>query len=92
MALFHCNFCSETLDIQTAVYAIIPQPSLVNVWCGTEDFLYKDNVRFHKHAQKQGLDLCYEESPGTHTWKNWDQQIQAVLAWLGPHNIRLNLA
>ncbi len=51
-------------------------------WCGTEDFLYKDNVRFHQQAQKLGLALDYFESPGSHEWKYWDQQIQVVLEWL----------
>jgi putative tributyrin esterase len=51
-------------------------------WCGTEDILYPANVRFHKHAQALGLDLTYEEGPGEHEWKYWDQQIQKVLAWL----------
>jgi len=51
-------------------------------WCGTEDFLYPANVRFHKHAQALGLNLTYEEGPGEHEWKYWDQQIQRVLAWL----------
>jgi len=51
-------------------------------WCGTEDVLYPANVRFHKHAQALGLDLTYEEGPGEHEWKYWDQQIQRVLDWL----------
>jgi putative tributyrin esterase len=51
-------------------------------WCGTEDVLYPANVRFHTHAQALGLDLTYEEGPGEHEWKYWDQQIQRVLDWL----------
>jgi putative tributyrin esterase len=51
-------------------------------WCGTEDVLYPANVRFHKHAQALELDLTYEEGPGEHEWKYWDQQIQRVLDWL----------
>ena len=50
--------------------------------CGTEDFLYRDNARFRKHAEKLGLDLTYEEGTGAHEWGYWDQQIQKVLAWL----------
>jgi putative tributyrin esterase len=58
-----------------------PKPRLYQ-WCGTEDFLYKGNLRFSRYAQKLGLELRYEESPGTHEWKYWDEQIQVVLAWL----------
>ena len=28
--------------------------------------------------------LCYEESPGNHQWKYWDEKIQTVLDWLIP--------
>ncbi|MCL1981399.1 MAG: esterase family protein [Proteobacteria bacterium] len=58
-----------------------PQPSLYQ-WCGTEDFLYADNVRFHHHTQALGLTVNYEEGPGGHDWLCWDAQIQRVLAWL----------
>jgi putative tributyrin esterase len=51
-------------------------------WCGTEDFLYQDNLAFRDHARKLGLDLTYEEGPGTHEWKYWDTMIQRVLDWL----------
>lgn len=58
-----------------------PKPRLYQ-WCGRQDFLIKNNVRFAKHAFKLGLDLRYLESDGTHEWKYWDEQIQEVLAWL----------
>jgi S-formylglutathione hydrolase FrmB len=50
--------------------------------CGTEDFLYAENVRFRKHAGSLSLDLTYEEGPGDHNWAYWDQMIQRVLDWL----------
>jgi putative tributyrin esterase len=56
-------------------------------WCGTEDFLIKGNRRFAKQVQKLGLDLAYEESPGTHEWKYWDERIQAVITWLNPKKL-----
>lgn len=57
------------------------QPRLYQC-CGTEDFLYEDNLRFRDHAKTLGLDLTYEEGPGEHNWAYWDQMIQKVLAWL----------
>ncbi len=63
-----------------------PKPRLYQ-WCGTEDFLYKDNLRFRKQAEKLGLELDYTESPGDHAWKYWDQQIQVVLQWLAPKKL-----
>ncbi len=49
--------------------------------CGTEDFLYNENLTFRSHARN--LDLTYEEHQGeAHNWDYWDQQIQRVLNWL----------
>jgi len=50
--------------------------------CGTEDFLYQDNIEFRDWARKLGFDLTYEEEPGTHEWGYWDKKIQRVLEWL----------
>jgi len=50
--------------------------------CGTEDFLYADNLRFKAHAEALGLPLTYEDGPGDHVWAYWDMMIQRVLAWL----------
>lgn len=58
-----------------------PKPKLYQC-CGTEDFLYDNNLRFRDIAQSLDLDLVYEEGPGQHEWGYWDQQIQRVLAWL----------
>lgn len=54
----------------------------VYMWCGTEDFLYGQNVLMRDHLAKLGYDLTYEESPGDHQWKYWDERIQRVLKWL----------
>jgi S-formylglutathione hydrolase FrmB len=58
-----------------------PKPKLFQC-CGTEDFLYEDNIRFRDHASSLGLDLVYEEGPGAHEWGYWDRHIQRVLEWL----------
>jgi putative tributyrin esterase len=50
--------------------------------CGTEDFLYADNIRFRDVVQKLPFDYTYEEGPGEHTWAYWDRMIQNVLAWM----------
>jgi putative tributyrin esterase len=58
-----------------------PKPKLYQC-CGTEDFLYEDNIKFKNFIEKANLDYTYEESPGVHEWKYWDDQIQKVLKWL----------
>lgn len=50
-------------------------------WCGTEDFLYQDNLHAWEHVKKLGYDLTCEESAGDHQWKYWDAKIQDVLRW-----------
>lgn len=50
--------------------------------CGTEDFLYEDNIRFKEHCNKLNIELTYEEEPGTHEWGYWDMKIHRVLQWL----------
>jgi S-formylglutathione hydrolase FrmB len=58
-----------------------PGPELY-MWCGTEDFLYKDNVSFRDHAESLGLPLTYMEGPGDHQWKYWDLCVERLLKWL----------
>ncbi|MNJ39588.1 Diacylglycerol acyltransferase/mycolyltransferase Ag85A precursor [compost metagenome] len=64
----------ETADPETA-------PRLFQC-CGTEDFLYDDNIRFRDACIEAGFELTYEEGPGAHDWAYWDARIQDVLAWL----------
>ncbi|MFJ8577991.1 alpha/beta hydrolase [Micromonospora sp. NPDC093277] len=52
------------------------------VACGTEDFLYEDNLRFVDTARRRGVPLTVDFSPGAHDWAYWDAKIQDVLAWL----------
>lgn len=40
-------------------------PRLYQV-CGTEDFLYKYNLKFRDYALSIGIDLTYKESSGGH--------------------------
>lgn len=50
--------------------------------CGTEDFLYQDNIRFRDHAVNLGLDMTYIEGKGIHDWNFWDEYIKKVIEWL----------
>ena len=57
------------------------QPSIFQI-CGTEDFLYADNLKFKEHLQETFIDYTFVEKPGDHNWAFWDQEIQAVLKWI----------
>lgn len=50
--------------------------------CGTEDFIYGENISFRDYARSLGADLKYEEGPGIHDWDFWDPYIRKVLDWL----------
>jgi len=58
-----------------------PMPRIYQ-YCGTDDFLYQDNLRMRDHLKALGFDLEYFEEPGDHSWKYWDEQIKKVLDWL----------
>ena len=58
-----------------------PLPRLYQ-YCGTEDFLYRPNLKFRDLARELKLDLTFEEGPGGHTWKYWDEKIQVFLNML----------
>jgi S-formylglutathione hydrolase FrmB len=50
--------------------------------CGTEDFLWQENVEFMDLAKKLGVPVTTNTGPGDHDWAYWDARIQDVLAWL----------
>ncbi|SDX14669.1 alpha/beta hydrolase family protein [Paenibacillus sp. CF384] len=50
--------------------------------CGTEDFLYADNIRFLNHLKALGVELTYEEEPGLHEWGYWNMKLPRVLEFL----------
>ena len=49
---------------------------------GTEDFLYENNQITRKFFEENGADLKYEEGPGIHDWKFWNQYIMSGLDWM----------
>jgi S-formylglutathione hydrolase FrmB len=53
------------------------------VGCGTEDFLYRDNLGFAAAAEAAGHDLTTDWRPGGHTWDLWDSMLAEVVDWLG---------
>ncbi len=51
--------------------------------CGTEDFLYQDNLKFRSHMTGLNYpEYRYEEAPGCHSWEFWDLHIQRGLRFL----------
>ena len=90
-ALFAGNFgegyrVAPPNDLFAAASAVanLPRESRPRLfqYCGVEDFLYADNVRFRDHLTSLGLLDHWEEGPGGHSWENWDARIQNILKWL----------
>ena len=54
------------------------RPRLLQM-CGTEDFIYGDNQRFHRAAEEAGYSHTFLESPGNHEWPYWDKAIQRAV-------------
>ena len=50
--------------------------------CGTEDFLYQQNLAYHRFLEERGVKHTYVEGPGIHDWVFWDTYIKKALDWL----------
>ncbi len=79
------DFAGSDNDLYAAAEKLVksgrPMPKIY-FWCGTEDFLYEQNIVMRDHLTSLSYDLTYEESPGDHQWKYWDEKIKTVLNWL----------
>jgi S-formylglutathione hydrolase FrmB len=60
-----------------------PAPRLYQ-YCGDQDFLWQDNLRFRRLARGLKLPLTWRQDKGNHGWLYWDQQIQQALKWFRP--------
>lgn len=49
--------------------------------CGTEDYLYQDNVRLHTVMEERGFPHRYVEGTGEHDWEYWDAIVETMLDW-----------
>lgn len=54
----------------------------IYLWCGTEDTLLCVNRDYHVLLTELGIEHCYKESEGDHSWKWWDLHIQDALCFL----------
>jgi S-formylglutathione hydrolase FrmB len=50
--------------------------------CGTEDYVYNDNVKFANYLTELGVNAQIRWESGKHEWAFWDSYIQEVLKWL----------
>lgn len=50
--------------------------------CGTEDLLYKRNVRLHHRMQELNFDVSWYEASGNHNWDFFHHAILRAFEWL----------
>lgn len=50
--------------------------------CGKDDGLLKSNQDYRDFLIEQGVELYYEEGPGSHEWDFWDTYIKKFIDWL----------
>lgn len=50
--------------------------------CGTEDSLLPNNHKFRDFLVSENVKHTYEEGPGVHDWKFWDEYIEKAIKWL----------
>lgn len=50
--------------------------------CGTEDGLMEPNRVFRDKLDALGYDVTWQEGPGGHDWKFWDEYILKAMDWL----------
>lgn len=50
--------------------------------CGTEDGLIAPNRVYRDKLRELGYDLTWQEGPGNHDWKFWDEYILKAMEWL----------
>lgn len=50
--------------------------------CGTEDGLMAPNRVYRDKLRELGYDLTWQEGPGNHDWKFWDEYILKAMEWL----------
>lgn len=52
-----------------------PFPKLY-MWCGNDDFLLENSIRFDELLSELGVEHRYDQSEGDHSWHWWDLHIQ----------------
>lgn len=55
---------------------------VIRMWCGTEDGLIGDNRKMRAHLLSLGYDVTYSETPGDHSWKYWDREIEQTIGFI----------
>ena len=78
------GFDNEVKDTKDDLFYLVKnikdyEPKIYH-WCGTEDFLYDQNIRFSKVAKDYLTSYTYCQGSGDHSWQYWDREILNYLS------------
>jgi enterochelin esterase family protein len=59
-----------------------PEPRLLWIACGREDFLYGANRQFREWLKTKGVAFTPVDTPGAHTWRVWRRNLTEFLPLL----------
>ena len=54
--------------------------------CGTEDFLYQENLGMKAALEARPVSYEYHEMPGIHDWVFWNKNLEPAILWLLKEN------
>ncbi len=49
--------------------------------CGTEDYVYGDNLNFKSFLEEKKIEFKFEEGSGKHDWDYWNTGIEKAIKW-----------
>lgn len=50
-------------------------------FCGEQDFLFEDNLRFKAECESLGADFAWTQAPGEHLWPVWSDAVWDYIPW-----------
>lgn len=48
---------------------------------GVKDYMYRGNLKFKAKAEELNVPIVYEEGPGEHDWKFWNEYVEKAILW-----------
>jgi S-formylglutathione hydrolase FrmB len=81
--IFGDDPCGSPHDLQQLAANLADQRPAIHIDCGTDDFLYKDNLVAVAGFRDRGLAPEFMEHPGAHDWPYWTKHLPAALAFHG---------
>lgn len=77
------NMAGVTVDLFQRVAQLTEFKQKIFLSCGTEDFLYEDNLKMKNLLIQKEADLTWQPAEGfKHEWRFWNQTVEAFLDWL----------